>query len=120
MITVIGGSGFIGSFLCKALNEMNIPFEIVDLKKSPLFPERTKIADIRDKEALSAAVTGEVLVHLAAVHRDDVRDTSQYYTTNVEGTRNICEIATARQIARIVFTSSVAVYGFAPPNTGSD
>lgn len=117
MITVIGGSGFIGSYLCKALSNMNIPFEIVDLKESPLFPERTKIADVRDKEALRSAVAGEVVVHLAAVHRDDVRDRSQYYTTNVDGTRNICEIAAERQISRIVFTSSVAVYGFCPPNT---
>ena len=117
MITVIGGSGFIGSSFCRILSEANISFEIVDLKKSLLFPEKTKIADIRNKTSLSSAISGDTIVHLAAVHRDDVRDKSEYYSTNVEGTRNICRVAELLNIDKIVFTSSVAVYGFAAPNT---
>ena len=61
-----------------------------------------------------------MIVNLAAVHRDDVRDKSLYYDTNVEGTRNVCQVATEKGILRIVFTSSVAVYGFAPKGTGED
>lgn len=117
VITVIGGSGFIGTNLCSLLHKNEVPFEIVDLRKSPIFPEKTKIADIRNEEALAAAVSGDTIVHLAAVHRDDVRDRSQYYLTNVEGTRNICRLAETRRINRIVFTSTVAVYGFAAPDT---
>lgn len=120
MITVIGGSGFIGTRLCQNLADRQVPFEIIDLKPSGRFPEKTKIADIRDYAALRDAVSGDKIVHLAAVHRDDVRDKSEYYTTNVEGTRNICRAAEEKGIDKIVFTSTVAVYGFAEPDTGED
>ena len=116
-ITVIGGSGFIGTYLCEQLSQIGVRFEIIDLKESQRFPDYTKIADIRDIEALRKAVTGSVVVHLAAVHRDDVRNTKLYYETNVDGTRNICAVAAEKGISNIVFTSSVAVYGFAPPDT---
>ncbi|QFS84840.1 NAD(P)-dependent oxidoreductase [Roseivivax sp. THAF197b] len=120
MITVIGGSGFIGTRLCKNLADRQIAFEIVDLRKSGRFPEKTKIADIRNLDALRKAVTGDTIINLAAVHRDDVRDKSEYYTTNVDGTRNVCDVAAEKGIRRIVFTSTVAVYGFAEPDTGED
>ncbi|MBE0553975.1 MAG: NAD-dependent epimerase/dehydratase family protein [Rhodobacteraceae bacterium] len=116
-VSVIGGSGFIGSSLCRLLAERQIGFEIVDLKPSRSFPERSIIADIRDPAALAAAVRGDVIVHLAAVHRDDVRDPDAYRQTNVQGTANICDLAAARGIRRIVFTSTVAVHGFAAPGT---
>lgn len=120
MITVIGGSGFIGTRLCQNLADRQVPFEIIDLKPSGRFPEKTKIADIRDYAALRDAISGEKIIHLAAVHRDDVRDKSEYYTTNVEGTRNICRAAEEKGVGKIVFTSTVAVYGFAEPDTGED
>ncbi|WP_342071504.1 NAD-dependent epimerase/dehydratase family protein [Yoonia algicola] len=117
-ITVIGGSGFIGTYLCKLFAENRIGFEIIDLKKSRMFPDQTKIADIRNLKELRESITGDRIVHLAAVHRDDVKDKSLYYETNVDGTENVSQIATEKNISTIVFTSSVAVYGFAPPNTG--
>jgi len=120
VITVIGGSGFIGTRLCQNLADRQVPFEIIDLKESRRFPEKTKIADIRDYAALTAAVTGDAIINLAAVHRDDVRDRSLYYQTNVDGTRNVCRVADEKGIDRIVFTSTVAVYGFAAPDTGED
>lgn len=117
MITVIGGSGFIGTRLCQNLADRQIPFEIIDLKPSRRFAEKTKIADIRNYEDLSKVINGDKIIHLAAVHRDDVRDKSEYYSTNVDGTRNICRVAEEKGIDRIVFTSTVAVYGFADPDT---
>lgn len=120
MITVIGGSGFIGTRLCQSLADKQVPFEIIDLKQSRRFPAKTKIADIRDYEALKAAVAGEAIIHLAAVHRDDVRDRALYFDTNVSGTRNVCLVAEEKGIPRIVFTSTVAVYGFAEPDIGED
>ena len=117
MFTVVGGSGFIGTRLCSLLEERGLDFEIVDLKSSGRFPERTQIADIRDIEALRKAVTGNAIINLAAVHRDDVRDRSEYYSTNVDGTRNLCEVASEKGIATMVFTSTVAVYGFCAPET---
>ena len=118
--TIVGGSGFVGTNLCQALEVKGHSFEIIDIKPSRRFPEHCKIADIRDPEAIRTAITGDVIVHLAAVHRDDVRDQSEYHRTNVDGTANIVAVAEERRIKRILFTSSVAVYGFAPPGTDED
>ena len=115
--TVVGGAGFIGTRLCKLMSARGLDFEIVDLRESRSFPDRTSIADIRDMAALCAAVNGDVIINLAAVHRDDVRDRDLYYTTNVDGTRNLCNLAAERGINMMVFTSTVAVYGFCPPGT---
>ncbi|WP_028914221.1 NAD-dependent epimerase/dehydratase family protein [Pseudorhodobacter ferrugineus] len=116
-LVVIGGSGFIGTRLCQRLSDHQIPFEILDLKPSRRFPDKSRITDIRDLAQLRAAVSGDVIIHLAAVHRDDVTNPDDYQTTNVDGTANVCTVAAEKGINRIVFTSSVAVYGFAPLGT---
>ena len=118
MIKVIGGSGFIGTRLCERLRRAAIPFKIVDKAQSRAFPELTVIADVRSLAALDAAINdGDVIINLAAEHRDDVTPKSLYDDVNVEGARNICAIANKKNIKTIVFTSSVAVYGFAPIGT---
>lgn len=119
-LVVIGGSGFIGTRLCQRLSDHQIPFEILDLKQSRRFPSKSRITDIRDLSQLRAAMSGDVIIHLAAVHRDDVTDPYDYYATNVVGTDNVCTVAAEKGINRIVFTSSVAVYGFAPLGTGEE
>ncbi|WP_435140736.1 NAD-dependent epimerase/dehydratase family protein [Pseudopelagicola sp. nBUS_19] len=116
-ITVIGGSGFVGTNLCRQLSLKQQDFEIIDLKMSNQFPEKCTIADVRDAESLYAAITGDVVVNLAAVHRDDVRDKSEYQRTNVDGAKNVAQVCSEKGIKKIVFTSTVAVYGFAEPGT---
>ena len=51
-ITIIGGAGFVGTNFCQQLADQQIPFEIIDLKLSQRFPEKSKIGDIRDVESL--------------------------------------------------------------------
>lgn len=116
-ITVIGGSGFVGTNLCQELADRKIPFEILDIKKSRRFGNKCKIADVRDIQSLRETITGDVVVHLAAAHRDDIQDKSEYVSTNVHGAENVAKICTEKNIRKIVFTSSVAVYGFAIPGT---
>ena len=112
-ISIIGGSGFVGTNLCRHLTLQQQNFEIIDLKMSNQFPEKCKIGDVRDIESLRATVTGDLVVNLAAVHRDDIRDKSEYKRTNVDGMENLTSICTEKKIDKIVFTSTVAVYGFA-------
>jgi nucleoside-diphosphate-sugar epimerase len=119
-IVVTGGSGFIGTRLCARLAESGIAFRILDTRPSTVFPNHWIETDICDAAALLAACSGQAIVHLAAEHRDDQRDASRYTAVNVEGTRNIAKVATEKGINRIIFTSTVAVYGFAPPDTGED
>ena len=116
-ITVIGGSGFVGTNLCRQLSLKQQDFEIIDLKMSNQFPEKCKVADVRDAETLRTAITGDVVVNLAAVHRDDVRDKSEYHRTNVDGAENVALVCEEKGINKIIFTSTVAVYGFAKPGT---
>ena len=116
-ITVIGGSGFVGTNLCRQLALKQQDFEIIDLKMSNQFPDKCKIADVRDAETLRNTITGDVVVNLAAVHRDDVRDKSEYQRTNVDGAENVALVCEEKGIDKIVFTSTVAVYGFADPGT---
>lgn len=59
----------------------------------------------------------DAVVNLAAEHRDDVTPKSLYDDVNVQGSQNVCEACVRLGIRKIVFTSSVAVYGFAPVGT---
>lgn len=116
-ISIIGGSGFVGTNLCRHLTLKQKNFEIIDLKMSNQFPEKCKIGDVRDIESLRDTITGDIIVNLAAVHRDDISDKSEYKRTNVDGMKNLITVCTEKGIDKIVFTSSVAVYGFAAPGT---
>ena len=116
-LCLIGGSGFIGTSLARQARTLGQDFGIVDIKTSRSFPGETQIADVQDLDALRAAVAGDVIVLLAAVHRDDVGDPQVYHSVNVEGAANVAQVAREKGITRIVFASSVAVYGFADPGT---
>lgn len=117
-IAVIGGSGFIGTRLSDRLSRGGYKFRIIDKTLSVDYPELVELADVRDLDSLRAAIpNGSVLINLAAEHRDDVRPISLYDAVNVNGAKNICDVAREKSIKIIIFTSSVAVYGFAPVGT---
>ena len=118
MIAIVGGSGFVGSRLMRRLAEHGVPARIVDKQASALFPDAVTIADVRNQQQLKRALTGaDTIINLAAEHRDDVSPRSLYDEVNVEGARNVCSVAASLGITSLVFTSSVAVYGFAPVGT---
>jgi len=117
-IKIVGGSGFIGSRICWRLANKGIAFEILDKEMSASYPKEVALTDIRDIAALEKnIVDGSVLINLAAEHRDDVFPLSLYDDVNVQGAKNICLVANKKNIQTIIFTSSVAVYGFAPLGT---
>ena len=112
-VILVGGSGFIGSVLAHRLLGAGHQITIVDKVASKSHPALCRIADVRDAAALEVSCRGgEVLYNLAAEHRDDVRPLSLYEEVNVGGAQNLCRAAEQAGIERIVFTSSVAVYGF--------
>ena len=114
MIGVIGGSGFIGSWLVDVILNQGHSLRIVDKRPSRRHPELWVEADVRDPDALRQACEGcEVLYNLAAEHRDNVEPVELYQAVNVDGARNVCGAAEALGIRKIIFTSTVAVYGFA-------
>ncbi|MBI9099496.1 MAG: NAD-dependent epimerase/dehydratase family protein [Spirochaetaceae bacterium] len=118
MITIIGGSGFIGSRLARLFKEQKVDFQIVDKNISPFFPEKTRLSDVRDFQNLKKSLkNSHTVINLAAEHRDDVTPKTLYDEVNVFGAQNVCRACEDLGINKIVFTSSVAVYGFAPEGT---
>ncbi len=118
-VSLLGGSGFIGTRLSNRLsNRDDIQFNIVDKLPSHSFPRLSLLADVRSLNQLSAAIRKQaVIINLAAEHRDDVRPVTLYDEVNVNGAINICSVAREKFVNKIIFTSSVAVYGFAPIGT---
>jgi nucleoside-diphosphate-sugar epimerase len=111
-IGVIGGSGFIGTWLVGLLLTRDHAVRIIDVNPSQSHPDLWVAADVRDRDALCAACRGcDALYNLAAEHRDDVRPVELYHQVNVIGAHNTCDVAERRRIDRLVFTSTVAVYG---------
>ncbi len=111
-VLVIGGSGFIGSRLISELRVEGHQIVNLDIAASRDHQDVTVIGDVRDETAVQAAGRGcDVVVLLAAEHRDDVRPVSLYDEVNVGGAEVVARVAAELGIARIVFTSSVAVYG---------
>ena len=117
-IALVGGSGFIGTRLTQRLLAAGHEIHIIDKVCSHFYPDLCVLADVRDQQALSAALQGcEVVINLAAEHKDNVNPVTLYDEVNVNGAKNICLAAENSNIKRVVFTSSVAVYGFAPLDT---
>jgi len=116
--TIIGGSGFIGTRLCQRLQQSKKTFSILDKAPSLVFPDSAKLADVRYQGQLRDQMDeNTVIVNLAAEHRDDVRPLSLYHDVNVTGAKNICAVSVEKGVKTIIFTSTVAVYGFAPIGT---
>jgi nucleoside-diphosphate-sugar epimerase len=112
-VLVTGGSGFIGSRLLPALQARGHEVRVLDLVVRPGLEAVTQQGDVADAGAVAAALQGvDMVFHLAAEHRDDVLPIEKYYRTNVEGMRVLCAGMQQAGIRRMVFTSSVAIYGF--------
>jgi dihydroflavonol-4-reductase len=69
--------------------------------------------DLRQPEGLRSALSGcDALVHVAADYRLWVKDPTEMYASNVDGTRELLRIAREVGVQRVVYTSSVATMGF--------
>jgi GlcNAc-P-P-Und epimerase len=114
-VSLLGGSGFIGTRLASLLAHEQIPFRIGDLRRSKSFPDQWTECDVRQRHTLTDLVRSSgAIINLAAQHRDDVRPLSLYHQTNVHGASEVCAAARDAGVRKIIFTSSVAVYGFQP------
>jgi len=119
---VTGGAGFIGGHITEMLVGMGHEVVVFDDlstgRESNLAAVADKIqiarGDIRDIDALNAAMTGvEFVVHHAAeisVIRS-LEDPAFINSVNVDGTLNVLISAKDNGVKRVVFASSSAVYG---------
>src|SRR3989338_4237748 len=114
-VLVTGGNGFVGRHLVKTLAESGHEISILDnLSNSQMtVTEDGQFikGDIRDISDVTRAIKGcEAVFHLAAM--TNVRDTDEKtdYEVNFLGAKNVFNAA-QKQNAKIIFTSSAAVYG---------
>lgn len=123
-ITFIGGSGFVGTRLIELLKEDSTNYakiRNIDLLQSHFHPEVTEIGDVRDQACMNEKLQDtDCVVLLAAQHRDDVHPTSLYYETNVGGMEKTLKAMEKNGVKRIVFYSSVAVYGLNKKNPNEE
>jgi UDP-glucose 4-epimerase len=120
-VAVTGPTGEIGATFIRALERAEGIGEIRGMARRPFDPasmgwERTTYVqgDILDRGAVDELVAGaDVVVHLAFIIFGDARETQR---NNLEGSRNVFEATAAAGATRLVYTSSVAAYGFHPDN----
>lgn len=84
------------------------------LTDEAMAPGADKIAkESQPMHSLLEVLNGsDVVVNLSAEHRDDVSPKSLYDEVNVQGSENILNVCSELGIHKVIFTSSVAVYGF--------
>ena len=116
LISIVGGSGFVGQRLAALLLAAGWDVRVVDVVAPASEEVMYRQADVRNRRALSTTLEGsEVVYNLAAVHRDDAKPVSLYNDVNVTGAANVCDVCRDEGIRKVVFASSVAVYGLAAP-----
>src|SRR6266853_1600261 len=75
--------------------------------------------DISDRARLKEAMFGcDWCFHVAASYHLWLKDYKPMYAANVEGTRNVLEMAAAAGCSRIVYTSTVGCIGYPTPVDG--
>ena len=120
-VAVTGPTGSIGRAFIRALESTPGVERIIGMARSPVDPEAmgwTKTeyrqGDILDRSSVDKAVDGaDVVVHLAFLIWGSQKETGE---VNLEGSRNVFQAAFDAGAARLVYTSSVAAYGFYDEN----
>jgi len=131
-IIVTGASGFVGRHLLEEIKER---YRIIGLGRRSQrdcgAPVHANIAwsqvDIGEREPLARVFEGvaasggaDVLLHLAAHYDFTGEEDPEYWRTNVEGLRNVLELAKGLKLRRLIFASSVAACQFPPPGRALD
>lgn len=122
-IALIGASGFVGTRLIDLLKQDPNDYSLknIDLLTSHFFNDITVIGDVREQKQMDEKLKGaDIVVLLAAQHRDDVSPISLYYDTNVGGMKVTLNAMEKNGIKRLVFFSSVAVYGLNKKNPNEE
>lgn len=114
---VTGATGFIGGRLARRLLQKG--YEVTALVRSEHDAQTLQAAgikpvlgDIRNRESMRAGMQGsDVVFHTAAWYKIGSPDWRLAEEINVQGTRNVIGLAHELGIPKIIYTSTVAVFG---------
>lgn len=114
---VTGGTGFIGQHLIRKLQERG--YEITALARSEASAAQLEamgvnvaLGDITDMNSMRDTMAdSDIVYHLAAWYKIGSPDWMSAETINVGGTRKVLRLAHELKIPRIIYMSTVAVYG---------
>lgn len=120
-VAVTGPTGEIGRSVLAALERSARVDRVLGMARRPFDPSEHGWAkteyrqgDILDRESVDRLISDvDVVVHLAFVIFGDREETTQ---VNLKGTRNVFEACRDADVPRLVYTSSIAAYGFHPDN----
>ena len=111
-VLVTGAAGFLGQGVMQALTAAGHRPLGLDIRRGPLVDVD---ADIRDVDSCRRAVTQlpplDAVVHAAALAHVNRVDRETCLSVNVDGTRHVIQVAREAGIRRVVYVSSVTVYG---------
>lgn len=117
---VIGANGFLGSHVLRALVAADDGAEIRAMVRPGAntvgiddLPVQRVLGDVFDTAALRAAMAGcDVVYHCVVDARGWLRDPAPLFRTNVEGTRNVLDVAREfPELRKFVYTSSYVTVG---------
>jgi nucleoside-diphosphate-sugar epimerase len=113
-VLITGGAGFLGINLVRHLHERGHEIVTLDLLEFDYPDMKDKITavrgDIRNEADVARAMEGvDQVVHTAAAL--PLYTPQDIYTTDVEGTRTVLDVAHKQGVRRVVHISSTAVYG---------
>lgn len=120
---VTGATGFIGANVVRALLDAGTAVRVLvrhssDTRNLTGLPVEMAYGDVRDIDSLRSALRGcHTLYHVAAHYSLWTPHPEDMYATNVQGTRNLLQVALELEIQKVVYTSSVATIGL--PDDGS-
>jgi len=114
---VTGANGFTGSHLVKALEQKGD--RVVGLVRKSSNLERLAncqlqlvYGEITDRNALQQAMNGvDTVFHTAAYVELGIVDAAEMTRVNVEGTRAVLEVAQANSIKKMVYCSTIGIFG---------
>ena len=116
-VLVTGSSGHLGEALVRSLRDRG--HEAVGLDVLP-GPFTKQVGSVADRAVVRQAMAGaQAVLHAATLHKPHVatHGRQDFIDTNITGTLNLLEAATAAGIGAFVFTSTTSVFGDAlvPP-----
>lgn len=115
---VTGGSGYFGSLLVQRLRDRGDDVRVLDLSDATDRPDGVELVlgDIRDRSAVRTAVDGVDVVYHNVAQVPLARDPHLLRSVNVDGTRVLLDAAADAGVAKLVHTSSSAVFGVPESN----